>query len=85
MEKLSGRGTPSINVPYPIAFAAAFALEIKGNLFGSDPGITVNGLRTVKHPWFFDSSKAEKTLDHKPRAIEETLVDAIDWHRRRMQ
>ncbi|HPW45158.1 MAG TPA: NAD-dependent epimerase/dehydratase family protein [bacterium] len=84
LKKISGIDSLPVKIPYPLALATAFVLEVKGDVSRSDPGITVNGVKTVKHPWFFDSTKAEKMLDHRPRPIEQTLSDAMEWHKRRM-
>lgn len=81
MEETSGIPAPKKTVRYWTAYGAATLLSAKALLTGEDPGITISGIRTIRHPWHFDTTKAKRELRLSPRPIEETISDAIAWQR----
>jgi len=42
------------NVSYTTAYLAAIVFNLKSMINSKDPGLTLNGVRTIKHPWYFD-------------------------------
>lgn len=82
IERAFGVVAPPRRLGYRSAYAAAAAQWLRSCLTGGDPGITVSGVRTLKHPWFFDSSKAMRELGLIPRPLAETVCNAMEWHRR---
>lgn len=74
---------PARRVGYATAYLTTLALNIKSALTGRDPGITMSGIRTIRHPWFFNTEKAARELNFHPRPLRETIVDAVRWHMKR--
>jgi dihydroflavonol-4-reductase len=78
----AGVRTPRIKVGYKTAYATACLFYAIAFVTGIDPGITPHGIRMIKRPWTFDSSKAFATLGFSPRPLEETIADTVAWYRR---
>ena len=80
LARTSGRSAPRRRVGYGVALAAAYVKEAVSLFTGTHPGITVSGIRTIRHPWFFDCAKARRELELDPRPLDETLRNAVAWH-----
>jgi dihydroflavonol-4-reductase len=80
LSKASGVPAPTRTVGYRTALAAAAFRSFTSIFTKAHPGITIDGIRTIKHPWFFDSSKAREELGVEPRPLTETVGDAVKWH-----
>lgn len=76
----SGIPAPTRAVGYRTALAGAVFREIQSLFTREHPGITVNGMRTIKHDWFFDTMKAREQLGLTPRPLSVTIRDAVQWH-----
>lgn len=70
-------------IGYRVAYLVTLAICAKSAFTGEDPGITTGGVRTIRHPWFFDNAKARRDLKLTPRPLAETIRDAVAWHARR--
>lgn len=79
-ERACGTPAPPRRVGYRVALAVALGAWLRSIATRADPGITVSGIRTLKHPWYFDNTKARRELGLAPRPIAETVRDAIAWH-----
>ncbi len=80
LSKASGMSAPTRTVGYRTALAAAVFRSFTSLFTKEHPGITINGIRTIRHPWFFDSSKAREELGLEPRSLTATMGDAVRWH-----
>jgi dihydroflavonol-4-reductase len=80
LSRASGVGSPRRVVGYRTALAAAAVRSVIAFFTREHPGITVNGIRTIRHDWFFDTSKAREQLGLEPRPLTETVGDAVKWH-----
>lgn len=80
LERESGVPAPPRTVGFHAAYAAACIRWMISIITRSDPGITVSGIRTLRHPWHFDSSKARRELGLEPRSLAETVRDTVDWY-----
>ena len=79
---LTGRKPPKIRLPHgmilPIAYVAEALTRITG---GTDPFVTVDGIKMAKKKMFFSSTKAERELGYTARPARQALRDAISWFR----
>jgi len=77
--RLSGVEPPAVKLPLPVALQlAATAQALPGK-----PVATVGEVRAASLWWAFRSTKAKRELGWKPSHHEDTLVDTIEWYRRR--
>ncbi len=72
---------PSRTVGYATAYLVTLMRYGRALLTGKNPGVTPCGLRTVRHPWYFETAKAENELRIEPRPLEETIRDMVRWYR----
>lgn len=79
LSKASKIPAPRTRVGYRTALAAALFRSLTSLITGDHPGITVNGIRTIRHPWHFDTSRAKNELGLVPRPLADTVRDAVSW------
>jgi dihydroflavonol-4-reductase len=79
--RLVGRRPPRLKLPRALLYPVAYGAEALAHLRGSEPFITLDGLRMAAHHMFFDDSKARRELGYSSRPYREGLVDAIGWFR----
>ncbi|MFB3082852.1 MAG: hopanoid-associated sugar epimerase [Gammaproteobacteria bacterium] len=79
---LTGHAPPRIRLPHtallPIAYFSEAWAKVTG---GSEPRVTVDGVRMSRKMMFFSSDKAQRELGYQPRPIREALRDAMEWFR----
>lgn len=77
-----GQRPPKVRLPHSLILPVAYASEAWAWLTkGSEPRITVDGVRLSKKRMFFSFEKARRELGFEPRPIEEALREAISWFR----
>lgn len=82
--ELTGVRPPRLRVPYPIALASAYVSEFwADHVSGRAPQATVTGVRLTRRSMHFDPTRSLQDLSLTPRAIRESLADAVHWHRQR--
>jgi len=78
--ELAGRRPPRLRLPHwlvvPIAYVAEGVARVRG---GSEPMITVDGVRMSRKLMYFSSAKAERELGYAARPALEALRDELDW------
>ena len=78
--RITGRAPPSVSLPHglimPVAYVAEFIARLTG---GSDPMVTVDGVRMARKKMFFTSAKAECELGYRHRPATAALADAVAW------
>ena len=78
--RITGRRPPSLSLPHdlimPVAYVAEFVARLTG---GSDPMVTVDGVRMARKKMFFTSAKAERELGYRFRPADAALADAVAW------
>lgn len=79
---ITGGKPPGFRVPHNAVLPIAHAAEWWARLTGTEPFVTVDGVKLAKKRMFFSSAKAEADLGYRARPAEEALRDAIDWFRR---
>jgi len=74
-----GRRPPRLQVPYTVALPLAVGAEMVARLTGSEPFITLDGVRMARKKMYFTSAKASREFGYAPRPAREAIVDAIGW------
>lgn len=79
---ICGRKPPTIRIPHnlilPIAHMAEAWTRLTG---GSEPFVTVDGIKMARKKMFFSSEKAERDLGYKARPVRQAFEDAVTWFR----
>jgi len=80
--EICGRKPPGVRIPHDLIMPIAHMAELWTRLTGgSEPFVTVDGVRMAKKKMFFSSAKAENELGYSARPAGEALRDAVDWFR----
>lgn len=79
--EISGKRAPRLRVPHSVVLPIAYACEAWARLSGSEPWITVDGVRLSKKHMYFSTAKARSELGFEVRPVRQALVDAINWFR----
>ncbi len=77
----SGRKPPSVRLPHWSVYPAALAAELIARFTGSEPRVSMDGLRMSAKHMYFSSRKAERELGYSARPAEQAIDDAIGWFR----
>jgi dihydroflavonol-4-reductase len=74
--------SPSVKLPYFVAFAAAAVDEtVTGRMLGREPRATIDTVRMGRKKMFASSAKAERELGWKILPVEPALKRAVEWFR----
>jgi dihydroflavonol-4-reductase len=79
--RMCGREPPAFRLPIAAVWPVAVAAEAWGMATGSEPFVTLDGLRMAKKKMFFSSAKAKQELGYATRPAGEGLAEAIAWFR----
>ena len=80
--RITNRKAPSIKIPHNLILPLGYAAEAWTRLTGgSEPFVTVDGIRMAKKKMFFSSAKAKRDLGYDARPAPQALEDAITWFR----
>ena len=80
--RITNRKAPGIKIPHNLILPLGYAAEAWTRLTGgSEPFVTVDGIRMAKKKMFFSSAKAKRDLGYMARPPTQALEDAIDWFR----
>jgi dihydroflavonol-4-reductase len=79
---LVGRVPPRAAVPYPLALAVGRMSEwLADHVTGRMPMATVTGVRLTRRCLHFDPQASLTELGLRPRSLDESARDAVDWYR----
>lgn len=79
---LTGVPAPRWQVPYAVGLAVAVLSEFwADHVSGRPPKATVTGLRLARRLMHFDPSRSLDELGIRPRALDDSLRDAVAWLR----
>ena len=79
---ISGLPSPTVKLPYFVAYAAAAVDEtFSGRLLGREPRATIDTVRMGKKKMWASSGKAERELGWKPIPADAALRRAVEWFR----
>lgn len=78
--EITGGPAPRVRIPHDLIMPVAFLAEAWTRLTGgSEPFVTIDGLRMAKKKMFFSHAKAERKLGYAPRPAKLALRDAVHW------
>src|SRR5712691_98357 len=79
---ISGLPSPTVKLPYLVAYAAGFVDEmLSGRLLGREPRATVETVSMGKKKMWASSDKAERELGWKNIPVNDALRRAVEWFR----
>ncbi len=77
---ITGLPSPTIKLPYSVAFAAAiFDTAFTGMLLGREPRATIDAVRMGRKLMFVSSAKAERELIWRASSVDGALRRAAAW------
>lgn len=80
---LAGRRPPRLRLRAGMILPIAYLSEMAARLTrGTEPLLTVDGLRMARKRMHFSSAKAERELGYRSRPAADAVRDALDWYRR---
>ena len=80
----AGRPAPTLEVPYALAYLAAWGSTLWAGVTGKDPGIPLDGVRYAHIKMWVSQTKAEHELGYRPVAVDGALRRAVEWFRGRV-
>ena len=82
LSELTGIPVPRWRVPYLMGLAFAAASEFwADHVSGQSPKATITGLRLARRVMHFDTIKSLDAIGLRPKPIQESLADAVQWLR----
>jgi len=85
LSKESGQPCPGLKVPYAVALAWSYVEHYYGRLTGKKPKSSITGVKLCRRSMAFDGAWTWNTLGRHPRPLEESIHDAVAWHRARIE
>jgi dihydroflavonol-4-reductase len=80
LSELTGLRMPRARVPYPLALAAAAISEfVADHVTHRPPRAPLTGVRLARSSMVFDCTRARRELGLSPRAIRQSLAEAVAW------
>ena len=78
--RLAGRRPPRWRLPHGLILPVAYLSEAWAYISrGSEPRVTVTGVRLAKKHMYFSSDKARRELGYDARPAREALREAVQW------
>jgi len=74
-----GRRPPEIRLPRLPLYPVAAVAELLARFSGTEPRVTIDGLRMAGKHMYFSSDKARAALGYQARAATDAIHDAVDW------
>ena len=79
---ITGGKAPRLRIPHNLIMPVAVVAEAWTRLAGgSEPFVTVDGLRMAKKKMYYSHQKAARALGYAPRPAAKALRDAVRWFR----
>ena len=76
----TGRRAPRLELPMPLAYAAAAISEIvEGRIAGRPPTVTLDAIRMARVPMYFDSTRARQELGLPQTPVHCALRKSAEW------
>nr|HDN00331.1 NAD-dependent epimerase/dehydratase family protein [Deltaproteobacteria bacterium] len=82
LSRISGVPCPKIKIPYLVALAWSYMEHYIGIVTGKRPRSSITGVKLCKRSLEFNSIWTWKTLGHRPRPLDGTIRDAVNWHKK---
>jgi dihydroflavonol-4-reductase len=81
LEGITGIRGRKFQIPYGVAWLAAWGDEFKSKFTGKPPRAPLAGVRMALHKMFFNPAKAIRELGLPQTPPKQALADAVDWFR----
>lgn len=79
ISEITGKRFFQFKIPYPVVIIFSKFEEIRAKLFGGNPLITPEWVKTFALDWVYTSKKAEQELGYKYTPLRESMRQTIDW------
>lgn len=79
LAELSGLPAPRLQIPYPVALAAAHVDELLARFTGRPPRAPLAGVRMARYKMFFNPARAIRELGLPQTPPRQALADALAW------
>lgn len=79
---ISGRKAPTMQIPYPVAYAAGAVSTLVASFTGREPAVPLDGVRMARQKMWVTHAKAARELGFAPAAVDGALRKAVEWFRR---
>jgi farnesol dehydrogenase len=78
LKALTGLESPPLTVPYWAAEAMGSLLVLAAHLTGRPPSVTPGVVATFRHPWAYDSARAEREIGYTITPLREGLRRTLE-------
>ncbi len=78
---VTGRPAPTLRLPRWSVYPAAVVSQWAARVAGTEPRVTLDGLRMAAKHMYFSSAKAQRELGYRWRPPAEAVRDAVEWFR----
>jgi dihydroflavonol-4-reductase len=79
LAELTGLRAPRFQVPYAVAWLAAFCMESAARVTGGTPQVPLNAVRMARKRMYFSAEKAVRELSLPQSPVEDALCAAVTW------
>lgn len=76
---ITGKKFFQFKIPYPLVLIFSKSEEARAKLFGGNPLITPEWVKTFALDWVYTSKKAEDELGYKNTPLNDAMRQTIDW------
>jgi len=81
LNEITGVPAPKFQIPYPLAFAAAYVDEAFSKVTGKPPKAPLGGVRIASYKMFFNPAKAIRELGLPQTPPKQALAASVRWFR----
>ena len=79
--ELGGFRVPRLRMPDVVAKSAGALMKLAARLTGGVPKLTPDLVEIYRHDWAYDSARAARELDYRPRSLARGLDETFAWLR----
>ncbi len=81
LERISGCKSPTVRIPYFVAYLAGLASTGWANVSGREPRAPLDGVKMASKKMFASHAKAARELGFAPGPVDLALTRAVEWFR----
>ena len=79
LSEITGQPAPRFQIPYSVAWMAAYVNEFISKMTGHPPRAPMAGVRMARYKMFFNPNKAIQELGIPQTPPRQAMIEAIDW------
>ena len=79
LAQLSGKPTPTLQIPYAVAYVAGLVSTAWANVTRREPLASIEAVRMSRTKMFVTHAKAAAQLGYTPGSVDDALLRAIAW------